>query len=90
MLDASYDEFISKTGCMQKCNFMKYEFVDILETDITWNTTKWISEFYLLMKSDLSIVFKAMSGVRPLNLTSLRWTLLSSSNEELSTTNCLV
>ena len=40
MLDASYDEFISKTGCMQKCNFMKYEFVDILETDITCNTTK--------------------------------------------------
>ena len=47
MLDASYDEFISKTGCMQKCNFMKYEFVDILETDITCNTTKCISEFYL-------------------------------------------
>ena len=51
MLDASYDEFISKTGCMQKCNFMKYEFVDILETEITWNTTKWISEFYIYSDS---------------------------------------
>ena len=52
MFDASYDEIVSKTGCLQKCNFMTYDIVKKLETDITWNTTKWISEFYVYTDSE--------------------------------------
>ena len=51
MLDATYDEFVTETGCLQKCNFMEYEFTNKLENDITWNTTKWISEFYVYTAS---------------------------------------
>ena len=52
MIDASYDEFVSETGCMQKCNFMEYRFVKKIETDITWNITNWISEFYVYSNSE--------------------------------------
>ena len=51
MIDATYDEFVNKTKCLQKCNFMDYEFDNKFDTDITWNTTKWVSEFYVYTAS---------------------------------------
>ena len=52
LFDASYDELINATGCIQKCSFIKYEIVKVNEQKITWNTTKWLSEFYVYTDSD--------------------------------------
>merc|ERR1712110_983192 len=40
------------TGCIQKCSYIKYEVVKVNEQKITWNTTKWLSEFYVYTDSE--------------------------------------
>ena len=52
MFDASYNELLNTTGCIQKCSYIKYEIVKVNEQKITWNTTKWLSEFYVYTDSD--------------------------------------
>ena len=52
LFDASYNELLNTTGCIQKCSYIKYEIVKINEQKITWNTTKWRSEFYVYTDSD--------------------------------------
>ena len=45
--EASFDKIKEKTGCGRKCSAMRYEVVEENNFDITWNSTKWISEFYI-------------------------------------------
>ena len=52
LFDASYNELLNTTGCMQKCSYIKYEIVKVNEQKIKWNTTNWISEFYVYTDSD--------------------------------------
>ena len=52
LFDAPYDKIEEKTGCVRKCNFIKYEIVKQETVRIDWNTTKWISEFYLFTDSE--------------------------------------
>ena len=45
--EASANKIREKTGCGRKCSTMKYEVLLENSFDITWNSTKWISEFYI-------------------------------------------
>ena len=45
--EASYDTIVNKTGCIRRCSEMKYEMMSEGSFDITWNSTKWISEYYV-------------------------------------------
>ena len=44
---ATFDEIVEKTGCGQKCLKIEYKLVLEDNFDITWNSTKWLSEFYI-------------------------------------------
>ena len=52
LFDATYDDIVGRTGCLQKCSYNKYEVVDLKSEEITWNTTEWLSEFYVYTDSD--------------------------------------
>ena len=45
--EASFDEIMEKTGCGRKCLEIEYNLVEQDNFDITWNSTKWLSEFYI-------------------------------------------
>ena len=45
--EASYDKIVEETGCERKCSGKEYKAMSKGSFDITWNSTKWISEFYL-------------------------------------------
>ena len=47
LFDASIHDITEKTGCLQKCTFMRYDIRKQKDTPITWNTTNWVSEFYV-------------------------------------------
>ena len=52
LFDATYDAIVAETGCLRKCNYMKYEIVKEQTVPITWNTTEWLSEFYVFTESE--------------------------------------
>ena len=53
LFDATYNEIIEKTGCMQKCSHFDYVIVDKREEIISWDKPKWISEFYAFTDSEI-------------------------------------
>ena len=44
---ATFGEIVEKTGCGQKCLKIEYKLVLESNFDITWNSTKWLCEFYI-------------------------------------------
>ena len=52
LFDASYTDVVQQTGCVVKCSHLRYDIVKHREEEITWNTSKWISEFYIYSDSD--------------------------------------
>ena len=36
-----------ETGCPKACNFDKYKISRHVKEKISWNTTRWLSEFYI-------------------------------------------
>ena len=52
LFDATIHDITVETGCLQRCTFMKYDIKKHKNTKITWNTTRWISEFYVYTDSE--------------------------------------
>ena len=52
LFDASYKDVVQQTGCVVKCPHLRYDIVKYREEEITWNTSKWISEFYIYSHTD--------------------------------------
>ena len=52
LFDASYRNVVQQTGCVVKCSQLRYDIVKEREEQITWNTSKWISEFYIYSDTD--------------------------------------
>ena len=52
MFDATYEDIVEETGCLRKCNYIKYDVVKEETEKITWNTTKWLSEFFVFTNSE--------------------------------------
>ena len=68
LFDATYDDIVARTGCLQKCSYNKYEVVDLQTEEISWNTTEWLSEFYVYTDSDhvteREVSFNSMSFIK--------------------------
>ena len=56
LFDATIHDITLETGCIHRCSFMKYEIRKHEDIPITWNTTKWVSEFYVYTDSSHVLV----------------------------------
>ena len=52
LFDANINNITKVTGCLQRCTFMTYDIRKQKDIPITWNTTKWLSEFYVYTDSE--------------------------------------
>ena len=52
LFGSPYSKILSQTGCPKKCIYEKYKILRHLKEKISWNTTNWLSEFYIYSSYD--------------------------------------
>ena len=47
LFGSPYSKILEETSCPKKCKYTNYKILRHQREEITWNTTRWLSEFYI-------------------------------------------